>query len=145
MNRMVALLASFAVFGVAAQAASQEAAPPARAPAEMQSRMTEMQSLMDRVRNTQDPAERQRLMAEHMRLMHEGMMMMGPMMGGPAGNQGSQQPCADNDAQCRMQRMQREQGMMGQRMGMMQMMMQQMMEHMTQQDGAGQPPASAPK
>jgi hypothetical protein len=143
MNRIVALLASVAVLAVAVDAASQEAAPPA-ASAEMQNRMTEMQALMDRVRNTQDPAERQRLMAEHMRLMHEGMMMMGPMMGGPAGNQGSQQPCAENDAQCRMQRMQREQGMMGQRMGMMQMMMQQMMEHMTQQDAGGHPGAVAP-
>jgi len=100
-----------------------------------------MQALMERMRNTQDPAERQRLMAEHMRLMNEGMSMMGPMMSGPV----SGQPCADNDMTCRMQRMQQQQGIMGQRMGMMQMMMQQMMEHMMQQGASAQPGTPAPK
>ena len=68
--------------------------------------MAAMHALMERASNTQDPAERQRLMAEHMRLMHEGMAMMGPMMRGPASGQENGQPCADNDMQCRMQRMQ---------------------------------------
>ena len=100
------------------------------------------------MRTTQDPAERQRLMAEHMRLMHEGMAMMGPMMRGGPSDQAGQPPCADNDTQCRMQRMQMQQGMMGQRLGMMQMMMQQMMMQMMQNQAAqGQqdkPAANAP-
>jgi hypothetical protein len=94
------------------------------------------------MRATQDPAERQRLMDEHMRLMREGMAMMGPMMHGFASDQEGERPCADNDVQCRMQRMQRQQGMMGQRMGMMQMMMQQMMEHMRQQSATETPDAA---
>jgi len=82
-------------------------------------------------------------MAEHMRLMHDGMAMMGPMMHGSANEQQGERACADNDMQCRMQRMQNQQGMMGQRMSMMQMMMQQMMEHMTQQDAAATPDSGA--
>ena len=107
--------------------------------------MADMQALMERLRGTQDPAERQRLMSEHMRLMREGMaamgpmMPMGPMMHGAPRDQNGERPCADNDTQCRMQRMQMQQGMMSQHMSMMQMMMQQMMEHMTQQDAAGAP------
>jgi len=68
---------------------------------------------------------------------------MGPMMQGSASEREGQRACADNDMQCRMQRMQNQQGMMGQRMGMMQMMMQQMMEHMMQQDATQAPTPGA--
>ena len=68
--------------------------------------------------------------------------MMGPMMG--SGGQAGERPCADNDMQCRMQRIQMQQGMMSQRMGMMQMMMQQMMDHMMQHDATAQPGTPAP-
>src|SRR6187455_3252970 len=115
MNKVVVLLASLGAFAAAAQPANEEVAPPAPT-AEMQGRMADMQALMERMRTTKDPAERQRLMAAHMRLMHDGMAMMGPMMHGSANEQQGERACADNDMQCRMQRMQNQQGMMGQRM-----------------------------
>src|SRR4026207_280355 len=114
MKTFVALLTSFAVFAAVAQPEKEETVPPPSM-TQMQSRMNEMHALMERAQNAQDPAEKQRLMAEHMRLMHEGMTMMGPMMG--SGGQAGERPCADNDMQCRMQRMQMQQGMMSQRMG----------------------------
>jgi len=105
---------------------------------QMQSRMQQMQEQMERIQSTQDPEERERLLREHMQSMHAGMMTMGQMMGGGMGrgpgpgSQGQMPQCAAGDTECRMDRMQQGQQMMGQRMAMMQMMMQQMTEQMMQ-------------
>ena len=104
---------------------------------QMQSRMQSMHETMERIHATQDPAERQRLMQEHRQAMHEGMAMMSQMMGGPGGNAVSR--CREDDAVCRMDRMQMQQGAMTERMETMQQMMQQMMDHMMQREAAPTP------
>jgi hypothetical protein len=101
---------------------------------QMQARMQAMHAQMALIQATKDPAERQRLMQEHMQTMHESMTMMGGMMSGPMGQGGGaaqrMQQCAQDDTNCRMERMQNQQQMMGQRMNMMQQMMEQMMGQM---------------
>jgi hypothetical protein len=102
---------------------------------QMQGHMNAMREQMARIHATQDPEERQRLMHEHMQSMHEGMAMMGKMMG-PMGQGEAPPACPAGDTECRMDRMEMQQQVMGQRMGMMQQMMQQMMD----QTAAGQAP-----
>lgn len=106
---------------------------------QMQARMQAMRAQMELIQATEDPEERARLMQEHMQSMHAGMMMMGEMMGGGMPDEQVQQ-CQEPNTECRMNRMQMQQRMMGQRMGMMQQMMQQMMEQMMQQSMQQQPP-----
>jgi hypothetical protein len=114
---------------------------------QMEQMQTRMRALMEQIQATEDPDERHRLMQEHMQGMHQGMMMMGEMMRGRmgqsadqgAGQGGRTQECQQNDMQCRVERMQMQQGAMGERMGMMQQMMQQMMEHMMQGQATDQP------
>ncbi len=134
-------LSSFA-FVCGAQPANDNQAPPQAAPGmqKMQGPMHDMQALMDRIHKTEDPQERQRLMREHMQSMQQGMMMMGQMMRAQGDAPAQGRECAQGDTECRMQRMQDQQQMMGQRMGMMQMMMEQMMGQMMQRD-AEKPPA----
>ena len=138
MKKTYVLIAlSWFAFACAAQTTNDNRASAQAAPdiQQMQGRMQDMQALMDRVHKTEDPQERQRLMREHMQLMQQGMMMMmsqmtmRPQGGAPA----QSQECAQGDTECRMQRMQGQQQMMGQRMGMMQMMMQQMMQREAEQ------------
>ena len=127
-----------------APAQQDQATPAPQAPAQaqqmaqMQSKMKEMQALMTQLHATTDPKERERLMDAHMKAMGEAMGMMDKMAGGmmgPGGGAGMRQ-CAAGDATCRMDQMQNQQGMMGQRMDMMQMMMRQMMGQMAEQEGA---------
>ena len=105
---------------------------------QMESRMQAMRALMERIQSTKDPEERQRLMDEHAQSMQQGMTMMGQMMRGPGGGQAQGGQCAENDAECRMQRMQGQQQMMSQHMGMMQMMMEQMMGQMMRRGAEGE-------
>jgi len=137
MKKTYVLIAlSWFAFACAAQTTNDNRASAQAAPdiQQMQGRMQDMQALMDRVHKTEDPQERQRLMREHMQLMQQGMMMMSQMMMRPQGGAPAQsQECAQGDTECRMQRMQGQQQMMGQRMGMMQMMMQQMMQREAEQ------------
>jgi hypothetical protein len=97
---------------------------------QMQAQMQQMQDLMAKMQATEDPAERQRLMNEHMQEMHTAMTAMNELMhqqmGAAGGGAGAN--CEQGDANCRLNMMQRQQGMMGQRMNMMQMMMGQMMQ-----------------
>jgi hypothetical protein len=113
----------------------------------MQGEMGEMRALMDRIHGTADPQERQRLMDEHMASMHRGMTAMGRMM--DAGDaSGMRSDCAQNEMQCRMRQMQRDQGRMSERMRMMQTMMDEMRAHMAEQGmgaGCASGPASASK
>jgi hypothetical protein len=146
MKKLVTLVALFGMHAAFAQAPTpQGQTPPApqaqgQAPqmAQMQAKMREMQALMERLHATQDPAERERLMDEHMKSMSEAMAMMDKMAGGRRMGQGGgpeMRQCPAGDATCRMDQMQSQQGMMGQRMDMMQMMMHQMMGRMAEQSG----------
>ena len=140
---------------VSSAAIAQETAPKAApAPqaqaqmpqmAQMQGKMKEMQTLMNRLHATEDPTERERLMNEHMQRMQEAMTMMNHMAMGLGGGGPGMRECAAGDTACGMERMQTQQGMMGQRMDMMQMMMQQMMGRMAEQPAEGTPGQEAQK
>lgn len=97
---------------------------------QMQARLEAMQNLMAQIQGTDDPAERQELMNEYMQQMRAGMNTMNQMMHDQpgAGGAGPSGACRQGDANCRLDMMQRQQGMMGERMNMMQMMMGQMMQ-----------------
>jgi hypothetical protein len=137
------VLACALALPLAAQEHSEHAAPgqsaqpaqPAEQPGQqshdMHARMQAMHEQMARIHATQDAEERERLMHEHMQAMHESMGMMA-RMGQEPGNQGSsgQSRCAQGDMPCRLQEMQRQHGMLQQRMGAMQGLMEQMMEHL---------------
>jgi hypothetical protein len=130
-------------FACAAQPPNENQAPAQASPGtvQMQGGMRDMQALMDRIHETADPQERHRLMREHMQTMQRGMAMMDQMRAqGDAPAQDRE--CAQGDTECRMQRMQGQQQLMGQRMGMMQAMMGQMMGQMMQRDA--EPPTAKP-
>lgn len=137
----LAALAGLLCFAASAQPpAGGEASPEMQ---HMQQRMQQMRQQMERIRATEDRQERQRLMREHMESMHQGMTEMGGMMRRQSSDTGAER-CSQADTECRMEKMEAQQRMMGQRMGMMQMMMEQMMEQMmqrqaTETDGAEHP------
>ncbi len=101
---------------------------------QVQQQLTQMQQLMARMHATNDPQEHRDLMQQHLQSLEHGMLTMNSMMQRPAMMHGGAQPdaaqCQQGDAQCKMQELEAERSMMGERMAMMQGMMAQMMAQM---------------
>ena len=135
MNRKLLLLcAAFLAITASAQEPDENASAPGNMMMQqMQGRMQMMQEQMESIHATNDPEERQRLMQEHMASMHANMQMMTSMMTQRMSAM-EMQSCAEDDAQCRLNRIEGRQHAMNESMGMMQMMMEQMMQQLEVQE-----------
>lgn len=132
MNRLILLLtAACLIPEINAQELESDESPTANAMImqQMQGRMQAMRQQMDRIHSTNDPEERQQLMQEHMVAMHSGMQMMATMMSRRM-NETDMRECAEEDAQCRIEKMEAQQSAMDENMGMMRMMMEQVLQQL---------------